>query len=206
VSRLSFVRIAGNRYLGPGVRLSPALFALVSVLASLLVVSERLDAIRLAAIYSFLGTPFLDEDHHRHIPKCDTHTTVDMHFSTMVQHATAKVRPRSMQFDKSPMAPEPRGRRPASRDASIRPPAPGTRTSSLPLTTPKQYADTPVRYHRSMLEVERPPKLPAAKPLSYGELYPNAPEPPPPDRKALLRMVPDSQAPRVSQHSISRHC
>ena len=25
-----------------------------------------------------------------------------MHFTTMVQHATARVRPRSMQFDKSP--------------------------------------------------------------------------------------------------------
>lgn len=147
-------------------------------------------------IYLFLGHAFLGRQPSLYTSKYDTYTSADMHFSTMVYNATAKVRPRSLQFDKSPMAPEPRSRRAASREAAIRPPAPGTRTSSLPLTATRQYTDAPIRYHRSMLEVERPPKLPAAKPLSYGELYPNAPEPPP-DRKALLSMVPDSQAPRV---------
>ncbi|KAK4043425.1 Septin-domain-containing protein [Parachaetomium inaequale] len=99
-----------------------------------------------------------------------------MHFTTMVQHATARVRPRSMQFEKSPVAPDTNTRRAASRDTATRPPAAGTRTSSLPLNSAKQYVYTPIRHHRSMMDVERPPKLPLAKPLSYGELYPNPPE------------------------------
>jgi septin 7 len=112
----------------------------------------------------------------------------------MVQNATARVRPRSMQFDKSPVAPDTNTRRAASRDTATRPPAAGTRTSSLPLNGAKQYVYTPIRHHRSMLDVERPPKLPVAKPLSYGELYPNPPE------LIVEKTRPpfDSQAPRVS--------
>ncbi|KAK4155810.1 Septin-domain-containing protein [Chaetomidium leptoderma] len=117
-----------------------------------------------------------------------------MHFAAMVHHATAKVRPRSMQFDRSPIAPEPKGRRAASRDTPTHAPAPGTRTSSLPLTNSRQqYTETPIRHYRSMLNVEPVPKLPLAKPLSYGELYQNDLEPVV-ARKAPLRRPLDSHA------------
>ncbi|KAL2200511.1 Septin-domain-containing protein [Corynascus similis CBS 632.67] len=104
-----------------------------------------------------------------------------MHFSTMVQNATARVRPRSLQFDRSPLAPDVKSRRSASRDTGTLSlsPAPGLRTSSLPLTNEKQYIHAPVRHHRSMVDMELAPRLPLAQPLSYGELYPKVSEPSP---------------------------
>lgn len=53
-----------------------------------------------------------------------------------------------------------------------------------------------VRHYRSLLDVEAAPKLPMAKPLTYAELYPNAPEIPKP--MATLRNPFDRQPPRVS--------
>lgn len=60
-----------------------------------------------------------------------------------------------------------------------------------------------VRHYRSLLDVEDAPKLPVAKPLSYAELYPSAPEPVP-VRKASLPPQLDSQPPRLPDtgHSI----
>jgi septin 7 len=111
----------------------------------------------------------------------------------MVQNATARVRPRSMQFEKSSATPEPRPRRAASRDTGTNRPPPGARTSSLPLSSTKQYIYTPpIRHHRSMLDVERIPKLPLAKPLSYGELYVNTAEP-------VVDIMPPSRTPVDSQ-------
>jgi septin 7 len=111
----------------------------------------------------------------------------------MVQNATARVRPRSMQFEKSSATPEPRPRRAASRDTGTNRPPPGARTSSLPLSSTKQYTYTPpIRHHRSMLDVERIPKLPLAKPLSYGELYVNTAEP-------VVDIMPPSRTPVDSQ-------
>ncbi|KAH6856624.1 Septin-domain-containing protein [Chaetomium sp. MPI-CAGE-AT-0009] len=117
------------------------------------------------------------------------HVFAEMHFSTMVQNATARVRPRSMRSENSSAAPDPKHRRAASRDTSMRRPPQATRTSSLPLSSSKQYLYTPpIRHHRSMLDVERVPKLPLAKPLSYDELYPRTAEP-------VVDMTPPSRTP-----------
>lgn len=106
-----------------------------------------------------------------------------MHFSTMVQNATARVRTRSSHLSSGPSTPPDYGHnhnRGVSRDTGTRlpPPLTGVRTTSLPLAINKQHSPGTIRHHRSMLEVDRapkPPKLPQAKPLSYGELYPPAP-------------------------------
>ncbi|KAL2153209.1 hypothetical protein VTH82DRAFT_4364 [Thermothelomyces myriococcoides] len=90
-----------------------------------------------------------------------------MPFSTMIQSATARVRPRSLQFDRSSVSSDSRSRHLASRDMSTLSPTPGARTSSLPLSSSRQYIDHTVRHHRSMLEVELTPKLPVAQPLFY---------------------------------------
>lgn len=85
----------------------------------------------------------------------------------MIQSATARVRPRSLQFDRSSVSSDSRSRHLASRDMSTLSPTPGARTSSLPLSSSRQYIDHTVRHHRSMLEVELTPKLPVAQPLFY---------------------------------------
>ncbi|KAL2189665.1 Septin-domain-containing protein [Thermothelomyces heterothallicus CBS 203.75] len=100
-----------------------------------------------------------------------------MHFPAMIQSATARVRPRSMQFDRSSVSSDSRSRHTASRDMGTFSPTPGTRTSSLPSSSSRQYIDAPIRHRRSMLDVELAPNLPVAQPLSDGELYPNAREP-----------------------------
>ncbi|KAK3906278.1 Septin-domain-containing protein [Staphylotrichum tortipilum] len=99
-----------------------------------------------------------------------------MHFSALVQQAATRVRPKSMQFDRA-VTPDNSNHRAASRDRAPHYPPAGTRTSSLPTTHTRHYTDIPTRPYRSMLHVERAPKLPMTKPLSYGELYPLAPEP-----------------------------
>lgn len=98
-----------------------------------------------------------------------------MHFATMVQHAT-KPRPRSVQFDKNLASLDTASHTASFRekDTAILPP--GMRTSSLPLGRNNETIITGVRHYRSLLDVEDAPKLPMAKPLTYGELYPNAPE------------------------------
>lgn len=124
-----------------------------------------------------------------------------MHFSALVQQAATRVRPKSMQFDRA-VTPDNSNRRAASRDRAARHVPPGTRTSSLPTSHTRHYTDIPARPYRSMLHVERPPKLPMAKPLSYGELYPLAPEPVV-ELRAPSTMSFHRQAPRVSQHTAS---
>ncbi|KAK4103678.1 hypothetical protein N658DRAFT_283990 [Parathielavia hyrcaniae] len=146
-------------------------------------------------IYHLLGhRRFLDENHPTHQ---STTGTTSMHFGTMVHHATARVRPRSMQFENRPVSPETRTRRVASqypaatRDAPARL-TPGARTSSLPLTISQQPPDV----LRSMLDVGHAPRIPLAHPLSYGELYPGNPKPVA-DAKAPLSVAPDRQNPRL---------
>lgn len=92
-----------------------------------------------------------------------------MHFATMVHHAT-KARTKSVQFDKSVISLDASDGI-SSVDGSSTGPVPGTRTSSLPTGENKENINT-IRHYRSMLDVEDPPKLPIAKPMSYEELYP----------------------------------
>jgi septin 7 len=130
-----------------------------------------------------------------------------MHFTSLVHQATARVRPRSMQFDASPVVLDPKNRRAASRDGAYRQPPTGARTSSLPSGHTRYYTDTvtPIRHHRSLLHVERAPRLPIAMPLSYGELYPRAPEPVTDQKKPPLRMPFDSQAPHAPDTGFLQH-
>ncbi|KAK4193850.1 Septin-domain-containing protein [Podospora australis] len=97
-----------------------------------------------------------------------------MHFTTMVHHAT-KGRTKSVQFDKNVISLDTTDRS-SSRDGAASPPVPGARTSSLPLdyVENKENTSTGIRHYRSMLDIEDPPKLPAAKPLCYDELYPKS--------------------------------
>ncbi|KAL2159950.1 hypothetical protein VTH06DRAFT_2083 [Thermothelomyces fergusii] len=117
----------------------------------------------------------------------------------MIQSASARVRPRSRQFDRSSVSSDSRSRRSASRDMATLSPAPGTRTSSLPLSIGRQYIDPPVRHHRSMLDVELAPKLPVTQPLPYGELCRKPLEPLRKKKQAGSRpgISIDSQPPRV---------
>ncbi|CAP70398.1 uncharacterized protein PODANS_3_4770 [Podospora anserina S mat+] len=90
-----------------------------------------------------------------------------MHFATMVHNAT-RSRTKSVQFEKSVISLDTDGS--SSRDGATSPPVPGSRTSSLPLGS--ESKENIIRHYRSMLNIEDPPKLPMAKPLSYGSLYP----------------------------------
>ncbi len=152
---------------------------------------------------------FPDQENHPkpvlHQIRDGPHTSLKMHFTTLVHQATSRVRPRSIQFDGAPMVPDPKNRRAASRDAGYRPPAPGTRTSSLPSSHSRYYSDVPapIRHHRSMMHVvERAPKLPMTIPLSYSELYPNGTAPAL-DPRPSSRMPLDSQAPLVPGTGLS---
>lgn len=102
-----------------------------------------------------------------------------MHFATMMHHAT-KTRPRSVQFDKNLAKLETATRTASFREKDIAVLVPGTlalgnRASSLPVGRHNEIIVTEARQYRSLLDVEDAPKLPMAKPLTYGELYPNAP-------------------------------
>jgi hypothetical protein len=124
------------------------------------------------AICISLGPLFPDENPW-YAKNYGSQTSAKMHFATMFQHATGRVRPKSMQFEKSPLCLDvPPPRRAASRDTGVRPPIPGARTSSLPVAIGKHDPDSTVRYHRSMRSVEDAPRLPQARQLSYGALYP----------------------------------
>ncbi|KAM7206836.1 Septin domain containing protein [Naviculisporaceae sp. PSN 640] len=92
-----------------------------------------------------------------------------MHFATMVHYAT-KARTKSVQFDKSVLSLDSSDGM-SSFEASSPGPVPGTRTSSLPSGEHKENINT-LRHYRSMLDVDGPPKLPAARPMTYEELYP----------------------------------
>lgn len=85
----------------------------------------------------------------------------------MVHNAT-RSRTKSVQFEKSVISLDTDGS--SSRDGATSPPVPGSRTSSLPLGS--ESKENIIRHYRSMLNIEDPPKLPMAKPLSYGSLYP----------------------------------
>ncbi|KAK3369126.1 Septin-domain-containing protein [Lasiosphaeria ovina] len=98
-----------------------------------------------------------------------------MHFATMVHHAT-KARTKSVQFEKSLISLD-GAEGASSRDGASTPPIPGNRTSSLPTSENKENFNNSIRHHRSMLDIEDPPKLPIAKPLSYDELYPKLVDP-----------------------------
>ncbi|KAM7202858.1 Septin domain containing protein [Rhypophila sp. PSN 637] len=88
-----------------------------------------------------------------------------MHFAAMVHHAV-KVRPKSVQFDKSVLNFDN-----SDGQSSSSAPVPGTRKSSWPTGGNKENT-IPIRHFRSMLDVDVPPRLPISKPLSYEELYP----------------------------------
>lgn len=91
-------------------------------------------------------------------------------FATMVHHAT-KVRPKSVQFEKSVLNLDAADEAFSPEGASV-PLVPGTRTSSLPMLGNMNV----MRQYRSMLDIDGAPKLPMAKPLSYEELYPKPTE------------------------------
>ena len=81
-----------------------------------------------------------------------------------------KARTRSIQFDRNIL-----GDSMASNNAQ---PKPSKRTSSLALgqeneepASPTKPASVTVRRYKSMLEVEDPPKIEAAEPMSFDELY-----------------------------------
>ncbi|KAK0637295.1 hypothetical protein B0T17DRAFT_480742 [Bombardia bombarda] len=93
----------------------------------------------------------------------------------MVHHAT-KARTKSVQFEKSLLSLDGTDDG-SSRDGASSPPAPGTRTSSLPFSENKENVNTSLRHYRSMLSIEDPPILPIAMPLCYDELYPRPPDP-----------------------------
>lgn len=127
----------------------------------------------------------------------------------MVQQAAAKIRPRSMQFEKSPLAQiAPQERRTASRDEISRDEpvyhnSPGNRVSSLPITDGKEFAKLAFVQHRR----QEAPRLPLTAPLSYVELYPDGREIEldEADYKLSMMKLFNSQPPRVPEHSISEH-
>jgi septin 7 len=83
-----------------------------------------------------------------------------MHFE-LSHHS--KTRTKSVQFDRK-MSADDQNFSPVPRK-----PMAAMRTSSLP-TGPENAAVR--QQYRSLLVVEAPPRLPAAKPMSYDELYP----------------------------------
>lgn len=81
-----------------------------------------------------------------------------------------KARTRSIQFDRNILG--------ESMASTGNQPKPNKRTSSLALgqenvepTSPAKEPPISVRRYKSMLEVEDPPKLEAAEPMSFDELY-----------------------------------
>ena len=118
-----------------------------------------------------------------------------MHFATMVHHAT-RSRTKSVQFEKSVLSLNSVDDG-SSREGTASPPVPGMRTSSLPPAGDNNKENVNVntiRHHRSMLDVEDPPRLPVAQPLSYDELYPR------PDETVTIQKLP----PRRPFHSQRR--
>ncbi|KAK4231380.1 Septin-domain-containing protein [Podospora fimiseda] len=100
-----------------------------------------------------------------------------MHFATMVHNAT-KGRTKSVQFEKSMLSLDTNDGA-SSRDGASSPPIPGVRTSSLPMgaESKENINITAIRHYKSMLDIEEPPRLPIAKPMSYDELYPKPNDP-----------------------------
>ncbi|KAK4165917.1 Septin-domain-containing protein [Cladorrhinum sp. PSN259] len=100
-----------------------------------------------------------------------------MHFATMVHNAT-KGRTKSVQFEKSMVSLDTNDGA-SSGDGASSPPVPGVRTSSLPMggDNKENINMATIRHYRSMLDIEEPPRLPIAKPMSYDELYPKPNDP-----------------------------
>ncbi|KAK4463732.1 hypothetical protein QBC42DRAFT_173058 [Cladorrhinum samala] len=113
----------------------------------------------------------------------------------MVHNAT-KGRTKSVQFEKSMVSLDTTDRS-SSRDGASSPPVPGSRTSSLPVSENRDSVNTmaTIRHYRSMLDIEEPPRLPIAKPMSYDELYPKPSDPIPVHKIPLRRPLIDSQGP-----------
>lgn len=90
-----------------------------------------------------------------------------------------KARTRSIQFDKNILG--------ESMAMTGNQPKPNKRTSSLVLgqenaepASPSTQPSAAVRRYKSMLEVEDPPKIEAAEPMSFDELYAEPIKTPPP--------------------------
>lgn len=113
----------------------------------------------------------------------------------MVHNAT-KGRTKSVQFEKSMVSLETNDGS-SSRDGASSPPVPGSRTSSLPMGENRDNINNmaTIRHYRSMLDIEEPPRLPIAKPMSYDELYPKPGDPIPVHKLPPRRPLVDCQAP-----------